>query len=37
MVEVNGYQIEPEASLYRADLSGANLTDAIMPDGTRHA
>jgi len=40
-VEVNGYKIEPGAQLWRAWLSDANLTGAhlsgaTMPDGTKH-
>lgn len=43
-MEVNGYKIEPGADLsyadledaWCADLSGAKLDFAIMPDGTFH-
>ncbi len=47
VMEVNGYKIKPganleganlseEANLFGADLAGANLTGAIMPDGSIH-
>jgi len=35
-MEVNGYKIEPDANLVGANLTGAKLTYAIMPDGTIH-
>ena len=41
VMEVNGYDIEPDANLWHADLEGANLNranlrGATMPDGTKH-
>ena len=36
VMEVDGYKIEPGANLERADLQGANLTNAKMPDGSIH-
>jgi hypothetical protein len=33
-MEVNGLKIEPGAGLFKANLSGTNLTVATMPDGS---
>ena len=32
---VNGYTIKPGADLYRANLTGADLTGAVYDDATR--
>jgi len=35
-MEVNGYKIEPGAKLRDANLTGADLAGAKLPDGTIH-